>query len=142
VKLHCFLREYHVIIEFSRVEGYHFCIENLRKNVRNRWCSFRRQNDMQMFQKCFKIYAKSIPKCSGKAMSNDIGKMVDGQAGRESPGPAGLKYRQHQKSIHPTIHVISSSQSINQSIKQPLARSIGQSINQSSTDQSITQSID
>ena len=42
-------------------------------------------------------------------MSNKVGKMVDGQAGRESPGPADHKYRQHQKSIHPAIHVISSS---------------------------------
>ena len=100
---------YHVIIEFSRVEGYHFCIENLRKNVRNRWCSFRCQNDMQMFQICFKIDAKSIPKCSGKAMSNKVGKIVDGQAGRDPPGRARPKHRQHQKSIHPAIHVISSS---------------------------------
>ena len=45
-------------------------------------------------------------------MSNKVGKMVDGQAGRDPPGPAGPKYRQHQKSIHPAIHVISSSPSI------------------------------
>ena len=109
VRFLCFLREYHVIIEFARVEGYHFCIENLRKNVRNRWCSFRCQNDMQMFQNCFKIYAKSVPKWPGNSMSNKVGKMVDGQAGRDPPSPAGLKYRQHQKSIHPAIHVISSS---------------------------------
>ena len=88
---------------------FHCCIESLRKNVRNRWCSFRRQNDMQMLQNCFKIYAKSVPKWSGNFMSNKVGKMVDGQAGRDPPSPAGLKYRQHQKSIHPAIHVISSS---------------------------------
>ena len=45
-------------------------------------------------------------------MSNKVGKIVDGQAGRESPSPAHPKYRQHQKSIHPAIHVISSSPSI------------------------------
>ena len=52
-------------------------------------------------------------------MSNEVGKMVDGQAGWDPPGWAGPKYGQVQKSIHPAIHVISSSPSIHPSIDFP-----------------------
>ena len=44
-----------------------------------------------MFQNCFKIDAKSVPKWPGNSMSNKVGKMVDGQAGRDPPGQADLK---------------------------------------------------
>ena len=44
-----------------------------------------------MFQNYFKIYAKSVPKWQGNSMSDKVGQMLDGQAGRDPPGPAGFK---------------------------------------------------
>ena len=42
-------------------------------------------------QNVSKIDARSMPKCIRKSMSNEVGKMVDGQADRDPPGPAHLK---------------------------------------------------
>ena len=45
------------------VSGTQFCIENRWKNLRNRWCNFRCQNDMQMFQNCFKMQRGTPTNC-------------------------------------------------------------------------------